>query len=162
MAKSSKQSHRAQIATRRMGDMFDFDIITKYITAAARFYFAPPGRKLKKERQAWNCLPLRVAVRIGGLEPPLREELDPKSSAATNYAISAKPCPSALAGTGCSICCLSRANIHFLRPQGARFSNAKILHFFILEENFSFLRPFRAIKRTVGTLKLIEQHHILI
>lgn len=29
-------------------------------------------------------------VRIGGLEPPLREELDPKSSAATNYAISAK------------------------------------------------------------------------
>lgn len=28
-------------------------------------------------------------VRIGGLEPPLREELDPKSSAATNYAISA-------------------------------------------------------------------------
>ena len=28
-------------------------------------------------------------VRMGGLEPPLREELDPKSSAATNYATSA-------------------------------------------------------------------------
>ena len=28
-------------------------------------------------------------VRIGGLEPPLREELDPKSNAATNYATSA-------------------------------------------------------------------------
>ena len=28
-------------------------------------------------------------VRIGGLEPPLREEPDPKSGAATNYAISA-------------------------------------------------------------------------
>ena len=28
-------------------------------------------------------------VRIGRLELPLREELDPKSSAATNYAISA-------------------------------------------------------------------------
>ena len=27
---------------------------------------------------------------MGGLEPPLREELDPKSSAATNYATSAK------------------------------------------------------------------------
>ena len=26
---------------------------------------------------------------MGGLEPPLREELDPKSSAATNYATSA-------------------------------------------------------------------------
>lgn len=29
-------------------------------------------------------------VRMGGLEPPLREELDPKSNAATNYATSAK------------------------------------------------------------------------
>ena len=29
-------------------------------------------------------------VRIGRLELPLREELDPKSSAATNYAISAR------------------------------------------------------------------------
>lgn len=28
-------------------------------------------------------------VRMGGLEPPLREELDPKSNAATNYATSA-------------------------------------------------------------------------
>ncbi len=31
----------------------------------------------------------RFFVRMGGLEPPLREELDPKSSAATNYATSA-------------------------------------------------------------------------
>ena len=31
----------------------------------------------------------RFFVRMGGLEPPLREELDPKSNAATNYATSA-------------------------------------------------------------------------
>ena len=37
-----------------------------------------------------HCIGASLAlVRIGGLEPPLREELDPKSSAATNYAISA-------------------------------------------------------------------------
>lgn len=32
-------------------------------------------------------------VRMGGLEPPLREELDPKSNAATNYATSASALP---------------------------------------------------------------------
>ena len=32
-------------------------------------------------------------VRMGGLEPPLREELDPKSNAATNYATSASVLP---------------------------------------------------------------------
>ena len=36
-----------------------------------------------------HCSPVPMSVRIGGLEPPLREELDPKSNAATNYAISA-------------------------------------------------------------------------
>jgi hypothetical protein len=37
--------------------------------------------------------PSSVIVRIEGLEPPRLTALDPKSSAAANYAISAKFCP---------------------------------------------------------------------
>lgn len=43
----------------------------------------------KKTGEELMCSSPVVLVRIGGLEPTLREELDPKSSAATNYAISA-------------------------------------------------------------------------
>ena len=42
----------------------------------------------KKSKRGHTTLVSRL-VRMGGLEPPLREELDPKSSAATNYATSA-------------------------------------------------------------------------
>ena len=42
----------------------------------------------EKEKRGSKALVGKL-VRMGGLEPPLREELDPKSSAATNYATSA-------------------------------------------------------------------------
>ena len=41
------------------------------------------------KKGAFLGLPLVGEVRIGGLEPPLLSEPDPKSGAATNYAISA-------------------------------------------------------------------------
>ena len=43
----------------------------------------------KNRRQICGLCFVSFLVRIGRLELPLREELDPKSSAATNYAISA-------------------------------------------------------------------------
>ena len=43
----------------------------------------------KNRRQICGLCFVSLLVRIGRLELPLREELDPKSSAATNYAISA-------------------------------------------------------------------------
>ena len=41
-----------------------------------------------KNLHAWD-MKVSIAVRMKGLEPPRREALDPKSSAATNYATSA-------------------------------------------------------------------------
>ena len=53
---------------------------------AANQYLIEEFRPIKNEGAAL----VGRFVRMGGLEPPLREELDPKSNAATNYATSAK------------------------------------------------------------------------
>ena len=45
---------------------------------------------LTAEILAMPKIPKRLCVRMKGLEPPLLTELDPKSSAATNYATCAK------------------------------------------------------------------------
>ena len=79
-------------------------------------------------------------MRIGGLEPPLLSEQDPKSCAATNYAISA------WAEKSCK-------DTHFFSNSEEKFNFHSLIIFFLVRIPCHFKQSLREMAVTVGMLR---------